>query len=74
MAHQFDNTRKSGRFGCVAWSFDKRGVLVIDNEDGDYEEEPVMMDAMDAAGTTRAEEDCFTVLHGPDDFTPWLTP
>ena len=43
-----------------------RGVLVIDNEDGDYEEDAVMMDAMDSgADDFEAEEDCFTIYTSP---------
>ena len=42
---------------------------MIDNEDGDYEEDEVMMDAMDAgADDFEAEEDCFTIYTDPDDF------
>ena len=58
-----------GANGCVSWSFDKKGVLVIDNEDGDYEEDQVMMDAMDCgADDFEAEDDVFTVYTDPDDF------
>ena len=46
--HHFDKYGgKMGAAGCVSWNFSKKGVLVIDNEDGDYEEDNVMMDAMD---------------------------
>ena len=70
MRHYFDKYGKGlGASGCVAWSFDKKGVAVIDNEDGDYEEDAVMMDALDAgASDFEAEEDCFTVYTDPDDF------
>ena len=70
MRHHFDKFGGNlGASGCVAWSFDKKGVLVIDNEDGDYDEEEVMMDAMDAgADDFEAEEDCFTIYTLPDDF------
>ena len=70
MRHHFDKFGGNlGASGCVAWSFDKKGVLVIDNEDGDYDEEEVMMDAMDAgADDFEAEEDCFTIYTTPDDF------
>ena len=55
--------------GGVSGSFDKKGVLVIDNEDGDYEEDQVMMDAMDCgADDFEAEDDVFTVYTDPDDF------
>ena len=70
MRHHFDKFGGNlGASGCVAWSFDRKGVLVIDNEDGDYDEEEVMMDAMDAgADDFEAEEDCFTIYTTPDDF------
>ena len=60
--HHFD------KYG-VAWNFSKKGVLVIDNEDEDYTEDDVMMDAMDAgADDFEAEDDCFTIYTQPDDF------
>ena len=68
--HHFDKFGGNmGASGCVSWSFDKKGVLVIDNEDGDYDEDTVMMDAMDAgADDFEPEEDCFTIYTAPDDF------
>ena len=70
MRHHFDKFGGNlGASGCVSWSFDKKGVLVIDNEDGDYDEEEVMMDAMDAgADDFEADGDCFTIYTLPDDF------
>ena len=42
---------------------------MIDNEDGDYEEDTVMMDAMDCgADDFEAEDDCFTIYTDPDEF------
>ena len=53
----------------MSWNFSKKGVLVIDNEDGDYEEDNVMMDAMDSgADDFEADGDCFTIYTDPDDF------
>ena len=47
--HYFDKYGKGmGAQGCVSWSFDRKGVIIIDNEDGDYDEDAVMMDALDA--------------------------
>ena len=37
-----------GAAGCVSWCFDRKGVIIIYNEDEDLEEETVMMDALDA--------------------------
>ena len=70
MRHHFDKYGGNlGASGCVAWSFDKKGVLVIDNEDGDYEEDGVMMDAMDCgADDFEADGDVFTIYTQPDDF------
>ena len=68
--HHFDKFGGNmGASGCVAWNFSKKGVLVIDNEDGDFEEDIVMMDAMEAGcDDFEAEEDCFTVYTTPEDF------
>ena len=44
-----------GAANCVSWSFDRKGVIVIDNEDEELDEDTVMMDALDA---------------GADDFEP----
>ena len=68
--HHFDKYGGSlGTNGCVSWSFDRKGVIIIDNEDGDYEEDQVMMDAMDCgADDFEAEDDVFTVYTDPDDF------
>ncbi|MBO6054940.1 MAG: YebC/PmpR family DNA-binding transcriptional regulator [Oscillospiraceae bacterium] len=68
--HHFDKYGGNmGASGCVAWSFDQKGVLVIDNEDGDYEEDQVMEDALEAgASDFEPEENVFTVYTEPDDF------
>jgi len=58
-----------GAPGCVAWSFDSKGVILIDNEDGDLDEDTVMMDAMDCgADDFEPEEGCFTIYTDPDAF------
>ena len=44
--HYFDKYGKGmGAQGCVSWSFDRKGVIVIDNEDEELDEDTVMMDA-----------------------------
>ena len=70
MRHHFDKYGGNlGASGCVSWSFDKKGVLVIDNEEGELDEEEVMMDAMEAgADDFEAEDDVFTIYTLPDDF------
>ena len=68
--HHFDKYGGNlGANGCVSWSFDKKGVLVIDNSEEELEEDAVMMDAMDCgADDFEAEDDCFTIYTDPDDF------
>ena len=70
MRHHFDKFGGNlGTNGCVSWSFDKKGVLVIDNSEEELDEEEVMMDAMEAgADDFEAEDDCFTIYPLPDDF------
>ena len=68
--HAFSKCNGSmGAQGCVSWSFDRKGVIAIADEDSELDEDTVMMDAMDCgADDFEAEEDCFTVYTQPDDF------
>ena len=68
--HLFDKYGGNmGASGCVSWSFDRKGVIVIDNEDGDLEEEKVMEDALDCgASDFTADGDIFEINTEPDDF------
>ena len=66
--HLLDKFGKGlGPTGCVSWSFDRKGVIILDNEDGDLDEDTVMMDALDCgASDFEPEEDCFTIYTEPD--------
>ena len=68
--HHFDKYGGNlGANGCVSWSFDQKGVLLIENGDDELDEDTVMMDAMDAgADDFEVEENGFTVYTTPDDF------
>ncbi len=68
--HHFDKFGKGmGAAGCVSWNFEEKGVIVIANEDGDLDEDTVMMDALDCgASDFEAEDDCFTVYTATADF------
>ena len=68
--HLFDKYGGNmGASGCVSWSFDRKGVIVIDNEDGDLDEETVMMDALDCgAADFEADGSIFEITCDPDDF------
>ena len=66
--HGFDKYNGNlGAANCVSWSFDRKGVIVIDNEDGDLEEDTVMMDALDCgADDFEPDEESFTVYTSTD--------
>ena len=68
--HLFDKYGGNmGATGCVSWSFDRKGVIVIDNEDGDLDEEKVMEDALDCgAADFEADGNIFEITTEPDDF------
>ncbi len=57
-----------GESGCVAWMFDKRGVIVVDAEGVDEEE---LMDLAIEAGAEDVveEETTFQILTAPEDFS-----
>lgn len=59
-----------GATNCVSWSFDRKGVIVVDNEEAELEEDNVLMDAMEAgAADMETEEGCFTIYTAPEDVT-----
>ena len=65
----YESGKGMGAQGCVSWSFDRKGVIIIDNEDGDYDEDAVMMDALDAgADDFNAEDNVFEITTDPDAF------
>ena len=68
--HHFDKYGGSlGTNGCVSWSFDRKGVIVIDNEDEELDEDTVMMDALDAgAEDMQADGPVFEITTDPDSF------
>ena len=68
MRHLLDKYGKGlGATGCVSWSFDRKGVIVLEREDLD--EDTVMMDALDAgADDMQAEEETFEIYTDPDAF------
>ena len=58
-----------GNSGCVSFMFDEKGLIVIDKEEIDMDEE-LMMAALDAgAEDFAAEEDSYEITTAPDDFS-----
>lgn len=59
-----------GTPGCVSYSFDKKGQIIIDKEECDMDPDELMMVALDAgAEDFSEEEDSFEVLTDPDEFS-----
>ena len=59
-----------GTNGCVSFMFDEKGLIVIDKEEVEMDEEDLMMVALDAgAEDFAAEEDSYEVTTLPDDFS-----
>ena len=68
--HHFDKYGGNmGASGCVSWSFDRKGVIVVDNEEEEIEEDTIMMEALEAgADDIVADEGVYEVYTNPDDF------
>ena len=59
-----------GTPGCVSYSFDKKGQIIIDKEECEIDADDLMMMALDAgAEDFSEEEDSFEILTSPDDFS-----
>ncbi len=67
--HAFDKYNGNlGASNCDSGSFERKGVIVIDNEDEELDEDAVMMDALDAgAADFESEEQVFNVYTAEDD-------
>lgn len=71
MKHYFDKFGGNlGATGCVSWMFDRKGIIIIGNEEGELDEEAVMTDALDAgAEDFSPEEGYFEIVTSPEDFS-----
>jgi transcriptional/translational regulatory protein YebC/TACO1 len=57
-----------GQTGCVGYLFTDVGEIVINNEDGDVDEDKLMEQALEAgAADFKAEGDVFVITTEPDD-------
>lgn len=71
MRHYFDKCGGNmGTPGCVSFMFSHKGVLVIDRETCEADEEKVMEDALEAgAADFESDEEIFTIFTEPGDFS-----
>ena len=69
--HYFDKFGGNmGTQGCVSFMFSQKGVLVIEREDLEKDEDTVMSDALECgASDFEADEDIFTIYTEPEDFS-----
>lgn len=67
--HYFDKFGGNmGTPGCVSFMFEQKGVLVLDKEDNEVEEDKLMEDALEAgAADFEADEEIYTVYTEPTD-------
>ena len=67
--HAFDKYGGNmGAAGCVSWSFDRKGVIVVNNEEGELTEDKVLEDALEAGAADMEQDgDVFQVYTEPDD-------
>ncbi|MBQ7794466.1 MAG: YebC/PmpR family DNA-binding transcriptional regulator [Clostridia bacterium] len=66
--HYFDKFGGNmGQTGCVSFMFDRKGVIVIENDSID--EDTITMDALEAgAEDIEIDEECVEITTAPDDF------
>ncbi len=69
--HYFDKFGGNmGTPGCVSFLFEKKGVIIIEREELERDEDTVMEDALEAgAADFEADEDIFTIYTVPDDLS-----
>ena len=59
-----------GTPGCVSYSFDKKGQIIIDKEECQIDADDLMMMALDAGAEDFSdEEDSFEIITDPDEFS-----
>ncbi|MFW5873327.1 MAG: YebC/PmpR family DNA-binding transcriptional regulator [Bacillota bacterium] len=64
-----DNGGNLGESGCVAWMFDRKGQLVLDNSNDSFDEDEVLLEALEAgAEDVKLEGDIIRILTDPKEF------
>ena len=69
--HYFDKFGGNmGTQGCVSYMFSQKGVIIIEREDLEKDEDTVMSDALEVgAADFEADEDIFTIYTEPEDLS-----
>lgn len=64
-----DNGGNLGESGCVAWMFDRKGQLVLDNSGDSLDEDEVFLEALEAgAEDVKLEGEIIRILTDPKEF------
>ncbi len=66
--HYFDKFGGNmGSSGCVSFMFSRKGIIVLDNEDNDIDEDKAMEDILESgADDFSFEDDCVEIVTSPD--------
>lgn len=69
--HAFSkNGGNLGENGCVSFMFDRKGLLIIDRQESDVDEDEVMLEAIEAgAEEMEATDDSFEITTEPESFS-----
>ncbi len=68
--HIFDRNGGSlGVSGAVNWMFDKKGVIIVEKNEGADEEELMMIALEAGAEDFNTEEECFEIITSPENFS-----
>jgi YebC/PmpR family DNA-binding regulatory protein len=69
--HAFDkHGGNMGANGCVSWMFKKKGVIVIDREETEADEDTIMMQALElGADDAEATDETFEITTEPETFS-----
>jgi len=69
--HAFDKCGGNmGQTGCVSFMFDRKGVILIEDEDGELDEEEVTMDVLEAgADDVEFDDNVFEITTTPESFS-----
>src|SRR5699024_8544764 len=63
-----------GESGCVSFMFDRKGFILILDEDGEIDEEELTLAAIEAgAGDMRAEDGAYVIYTSPESFSDVCT-
>ncbi len=64
-----ENGGNLGQEGCVAWMFERKGQLILDNDQAEYDIDEVMLRALEAgAEDVKEEEDMIRILTAPKEY------